>query len=115
VKTTKPIVGTFQHSNHQILGGKAKIFRVPKSGNIYQFQMWIEAEKKYLRKTLKTKDLETAILRADKLCMDTYSGISIGKKIFGILGTVKSVNSEAKEGFYILFMYALKSIQLLMR
>jgi integrase len=84
VKTTKPTTGTFQRSNHQILGGKAKIFRVPKSGDIYQFQMWIEAEKKYLRKTLKTKDLETAILRADKLCMDTYSGISIGKKIFGI-------------------------------
>jgi integrase len=89
VKTTKRKVGTFQHSNHPILGGKAKIFRVPKSGDIYQFQMWIEAEKKYLRKTLKTKDLETAILRAEKLCMDTYTGISIGKKIFGI--TIKEL------------------------
>ena len=58
MKTTKPIVGIFQHSNHQILGGKAKTFRVPKSGDVYQFQMWLVEEKKYLRKTLKTKDLD---------------------------------------------------------
>jgi len=82
--TKKPTTGSFQHSNHQILGGKAKIFRVPKSGDIYQFQLWIEAEKKYLRKTLKTKDLETAILRAETIYLEINSDIRVGKQIFGM-------------------------------
>ena len=69
MKTTKLKEGTFQHSNHKILGGKAKIFRVPKSGDICQFQMWIETKKKYFRKILKTKDLEIVIVRAEKLCI----------------------------------------------
>ena len=89
MKTTKPKVGTFQHSNHPILGGKGKLFRVPRSGDIYQFQMWIEAEKKYLRKSLKTKDLETAILRAEAIYLETNSDIRVGKKIFGL--TLKEI------------------------
>ena len=81
--TKKPITSTFQSSNHQILGGKAKIFRVPKSGDVYQFQMWLVEEKKYLRRTLKTRDLEAAIIRAEKIYLDTYSDISSGRKVFG--------------------------------
>jgi hypothetical protein len=37
--------GSFQHSNHEILGGKCKIFRVANSGDVFQFQMWISEEK----------------------------------------------------------------------
>ena len=76
--------GNFQHSNHEVLGGKAKVFRTAKSGDVYQFQMWISEEKKYLRRSLKTKDLETAIGRAEELYLQTYSDVSTGKKIFGL-------------------------------
>ena len=58
--------GSFQYSNHEILGGKAKVFRVPNSGDVWQFQMWIPEETKYLRKTLRTNDLEPAINRAEE-------------------------------------------------
>ena len=77
--------GGFQHSNHEILGGKSKVFRVPNSGDVWQFQMWIPEEKKYLRKSLRTKDLETAKSRAEELYLQTYSDVSSGRKIFGRL------------------------------
>ena len=76
--------GSFQHSNHEILGGKAKVFRVPNSGDVYQFQMWIPEEKKHLRKTLRTKDLETAVKRGEELYLQTFSDVKTGRKLFGI-------------------------------
>jgi len=46
--------------------------------------MWIPEEKKYLRKSLKTKDFETAIQRAEELYLQTFSDVKTGRKIFGI-------------------------------
>ena len=83
-KRIRKNAGSFQHSNHEILGGKAKVFRVPNSGDVYQFQMWLEIEQKMFRKSLRTKDLETAVSRADDLYLKTYSDISTGRKIFGM-------------------------------
>lgn len=76
--------GNFQHSNHEVLGGKAKVFRVAKSGDVYQFQMWISEESKYLRRSLKTKDLETAIVRVEEPYLQIYGDVNTGKKIFGL-------------------------------
>jgi integrase len=76
--------GSFQHSNHEILGGKCKIFRVANSGDVFQFQMWISEEKKYLRKSLRTRDLEAAIDRAENLYLETMTNVKTGRKIFGI-------------------------------
>ncbi|MCH2386479.1 MAG: phage integrase SAM-like domain-containing protein, partial [Pedosphaera sp.] len=76
--------GSFQHSNHEILGGKAKVFRVPNSGDVYQFQMWIPEEKKHLRKTLRTKDLETVVKRGEDLYLQIFSDVKSGRKLFGI-------------------------------
>ena len=36
-KRVRVNAGGFQHSNHEILGGKGKVFRVPNSGDVYQF------------------------------------------------------------------------------
>ena len=83
-KRIRKNAGSFQHSNHEILGGKAKVFQVPKSSDVWQFQMWISEEKKYLRKTLKTKNLDTAIQRAETLYLETMSDVKTGQKIFGI-------------------------------
>jgi len=83
-KRIRENVDGFQHSNHEILGGKAKIFRVPNSGDVYQFQMWIPEEKKTLRRSLKTKDLETAVKRGEELYLQTFSDVRSGRKLFGI-------------------------------
>ena len=47
--------GTKGSQNHDIFGGKAQILRVPQSGDVWQFRMWIAAEKKYLRKSLQSR------------------------------------------------------------
>jgi len=75
--------GSWSDQNHDILGGKAQIFRVRNSGDVWQFRMWIAEEKKHLRKSLKTRDFETAVERADAMVFTTYSDVKSGKKIFG--------------------------------
>jgi len=69
---------------HEVLGGKAKVLRTVQSGKIYQLRMWVPDEKKYVRETLKTRDLETARLRAEKRFFEIFSDIQNGRKIFGI-------------------------------
>ena len=70
--------------NHEIFGGKAQILRVPQSGEVWQFRMWIAEEKKYLRKSLQTRDFEAATKRAEKLYLETMANVSSGKKLFGL-------------------------------
>ena len=70
--------------NHDIFGGKAQILRVPQSGDVWQFRMWIAEEKKYLRKSLQTRDFEAATERAEKLYLETMANVSSGKKLFGL-------------------------------
>jgi hypothetical protein len=69
---------------HEIFGGEAKIYKVDASGDVWQFRMWIAEEKKYVRKSLKTRDLKTAIERGKTLYLEMYSDVRTGKKIFGI-------------------------------
>jgi integrase len=67
---------------HDVLG-KAKVLRTVASGKVYQFRMWIEDEKKYVRKTLKTKDLNVAMQRAKDEVFRISGEKHSGKKIFG--------------------------------
>lgn len=76
--------GNWSHSGHDILNGKASIFRVKQSGDVWQFRMWIPDEQRHVRKSLKTRDLETAISRAEKRVLETLTNIRMGKKVFGI-------------------------------
>lgn len=76
--------GSKGSQNHDIFGGKAQILRVPQSGDVWQFRMWITEEKKYLRKSLQTRDFEAANERAEKLYLETMANVSAGKKIFGL-------------------------------
>ena len=83
VRKARKSKGTWTNQNHDILG-KAQIYRVLASGDVWQFRMWIPDEKKYVRKTLRTKDLETAISRAEKKVFNIHSDVSSGRKLFGI-------------------------------
>ena len=67
-----------------ILGGKCHIYRNSRSGEIWQFQQWIKAEKKYIRLSLKTTDREIATDKAEKKFAETLGRIHSGEKIFSI-------------------------------
>ncbi len=69
---------------HPILDGDAIIYRTTQNGNVYQFRTWISAEKKYYRKSLKTRDLDTARERAKSLYYEIMHQVRSGKKIFGL-------------------------------
>ena len=56
---------TFLLKQHNIFDGKAEVVRTKTSGGIWHFRMWVTEEKKYVRKTLKTKNLDTAIAKAE--------------------------------------------------
>jgi len=75
---------SFIVEQHDVLGGKAKVIRTAQSGSVYQLRVWVEGEKRYLRETLKTKDLQTAINRAETRVFQIYSDVATGKKMFGI-------------------------------
>jgi integrase len=75
--------GTWKHSVHDILDGMAQIYRVAQSGDVWQFRMWVEDEKKYVRKSLRTRDLETALEEAKTKVFQTMSDVKSGRKIFG--------------------------------
>ena len=74
----------YTSDEHDILGGKAKILRVKQSGDVWQFRMWITDEGKYIRKSLRTRDYDSAVERAEKIVFETLGDIKSGRKIFVI-------------------------------
>lgn len=83
-KRKREVVPAFIVEEHDVLGGKGKVIRTKASGQVYQLRMWIPAESKYWRKTLNTKDLETAKKRGEEEVFRIHGEIHSGKKIFGI-------------------------------
>ncbi|MDB4844392.1 hypothetical protein OAH55_02460 [Hellea sp.] len=65
-------------------GGKGEIYKMPRSGDIYQCRMWLNAERRHLRKSLKTSNYTEAKLRAEELILETIQGVKQGKKFFGV-------------------------------
>ena len=72
------------NSHHDILGGKAQILKTKASGGYWQFRCFITDEKKYVRISLKTKDKQTAIERAEEKFFEIHAAVSSGKKLFGM-------------------------------
>jgi len=52
---------------HPVLGGKCSVFRTTVSGDIWQFQMWLPKEKKWLRKSRRTTIRRESEALAEKL------------------------------------------------
>ena len=69
---------------YEVLGGKAIIYRTLQSGENYYIRMRLTRERKYLRHSLKTPDLDTAIQRAEDFVLQTLADVRSGKKMFGI-------------------------------
>ena len=67
-----------------LLGERGELYKMPRNGDIYQIRVWLPDERKYLRRSLKTTDYETAKHRGENLILETHSDIAAGKKLFGI-------------------------------
>lgn len=74
----------FHTDEFDILNGRAKIFRTLASGDVWQLRMWISSEKKYVRRTLRTRDYETAVRLAEDEVLKVLSDVQSGRKIFSI-------------------------------
>ena len=74
----------FAVEEHDVLNGKAKLLRVRASGDVWQLRMWVQHEGKYIRKSLKTRDYETAVKKGEEIVFQTLSDVASGRKIFGI-------------------------------
>ena len=75
--------GNWSTDSHSIFGDKGQIFRVAQSGDVWQFRMWIADEGKAVRKSLRTRDFEAAVARAETEVLEILSNLSTGKKLFG--------------------------------
>ena len=76
--------GQTLEGHHDILGGIAHIYQVKQSGDVWQFRMWLSNERKHYRKSLRTKILSEALIKAEKLALELRVDIETGKQIFGI-------------------------------
>jgi integrase len=83
VKRIRKKQSGWSHSNHEILNGKAQVIRTGASGDVWQFRMWIEAEQKYVRESLKTRDLDEALRKGEEKVFQILSDVSSGRKLFG--------------------------------
>ena len=82
----------FHTDEHDVLNGREKVFRTNASGDVWQLRMWVAAEQKYVRKTLRTKDYDTAAVRAEEEVLKIMGDVAHGRKIFGI--TLKELTDK---------------------
>ncbi len=68
----------------EIFDGNIRIYRTTNSGDVYQMRMYVAAERRYVRKTLKTRDKEVAISLAQKEFIFYQAKILNGEKIFSV-------------------------------
>ena len=83
-RTPRKSKGNIKHSIHSVMDGTAQIFKVPQSGDVYQFRMYIRTDKKHYRVSLKTRDLESALSKARDKALELSSFVRGGIKVFGM-------------------------------
>jgi integrase len=69
---------------HLVYDGAATVFRTAASGDVWQFRMWVRGESAHYRKSLRTRDLATALQRGREEASKLLSDVHTGRKIFGI-------------------------------
>lgn len=69
-------------TKHDIFDGRAEIHQTATSGGFWHFRMWVAEERKYVRKSLKTKHLDTAILLAEDEFHSVRAKLKDNKTIF---------------------------------
>jgi len=69
---------------HPIYDGEVVVLRTMASGDVWQFRHYIPEEKRYVRKSLKTRDKTIAIDKAKKLFIENKAKIQSGEKLFSL-------------------------------
>lgn len=64
------------------MDGKGKVVRTAHTGDVYHCFFYVRAEKKWLRKSLHTRDLIEALDAGRKLMMTTLVQIELGERVF---------------------------------
>lgn len=67
-----------------LFDGRIRLYRTTNSGDVWQFQMYVQSEQRYVRKSLKTRDKGIAAERAEAMFIDYSSRIRRDEKIFSI-------------------------------
>ena len=70
--------------DHPILDGLAHVFRIKRSGDVWQFRMYVRGENKHYRKSLRTRDLPTALQLGRELGLELQGKLLNGVKLFGV-------------------------------
>jgi integrase len=78
-RTPKPKIKT---DIHKLYDGDVTLFRTPNSGDVYQFQMWIHKEQKYIRRSTRSRNLETSIVTAKEMYLDIHTKLRMEEPIF---------------------------------
>jgi hypothetical protein len=69
---------------HVVCDGSVIVYRTPPSGDVWQMRCWIREEKKYFRRSLRTRDLNKAIEAARDLYYDTRARVRHGERLFPV-------------------------------
>jgi len=77
-------ISKFYTAEHYICNGSVKLIRTKQSGKIWQMRCWISSEKKYIKKSLRTKDLDTAKEKGKTIYYAIMNKVSAGQKLFTI-------------------------------
>ena len=81
----------------EIYGGEAVVY--VREG-VWQFRKWLHKENKYVRRSLRTKNKETAVEKGEKLCREILYELDKGKTVFSITtkqGVEKYIEHRQKD------------------
>ena len=67
---------------HLLFNDKVRVYRTKHSGDVYQLQMYVASEGKYLRKSLRTRDKDTALAKAEIEYINVRHKVLNGEVIF---------------------------------
>jgi len=87
----------------EIYDGNVRIFKTTNSGDVYQMSMYVKDEKRYVRKSLKTRDKEIAIQLAKKEFIFYEAKLQNGEKLFSLTAEelrekyLKYIEQQVKE------------------
>jgi hypothetical protein len=68
----------------ELFDGNIVVYRTTHSGDVWQFRMYVAEEKRYVRKSLKTRDKEIAITHAKREFIQYQAKIVAGEKVFSL-------------------------------
>jgi integrase len=83
-KDSTGLTSKFYTAEHDICDGAVKLLRTKQSGDVWQVRCWISAEKRYVKKSMRTRDLEQAKEKGRQLYYAMMGRVEAGQKLFTI-------------------------------